>query len=65
MINFKKIGRKIFGYPTYEEVDKIIEYYNKRLISEMTERKEIEKELFRKMYLYRDLLIQNGIELPE
>ena len=44
-----------------DEVSRIISYYNKRLMNEMEERKNFERNVFEKMCKYRDKLIEHGL----
>lgn len=48
-----------------EEINRVIEYYSQRLMKEQIEYQKNTKEVFEKMYIYRDKLIENGIDLPE
>lgn len=50
-----------------EEIDtleKVRKYMSKRLMDEQIKFKKETEEVFEKIYLYRNKLIENGIELP-
>ncbi len=54
--------KKIFSNKhEVDEIDRIISYYNKRLMKEIEERKNFENSTNIKLYKYRDKLIEHGL----
>lgn len=48
-----------------DEIMRLINYYSNRLMLDQNEYQKNTQEVFKKMYAYRNKLIEYGIELPD